>query len=171
MIHITTLPPGEWEKYRLIRLEALQDSPQAFGTTLKEAQAEPESFWRERLEQAALGERVWLFFAQEGADIMGTIGAYTEEGEHNEHVANIVGFFVSPHARGKGVGEKLFSTILKTLQDVPRIVKIYLRVTTTQTPAIAIYEKYGFTKLALHKKVMCVNGTFVDEWEMEKFLQ
>ena len=40
----------EWEIYRELRLRALEDSPDAFGATLADAQARPQSFWSERVQ-------------------------------------------------------------------------------------------------------------------------
>ena len=46
--------PDDWSLFRDVSLRALADSPDAFRTTLAEAQAFTEDFWRQRAEGSAL---------------------------------------------------------------------------------------------------------------------
>src|SRR5262245_36055761 len=45
--------PAEWRKYRELRLRALADSPDAFGSTLAQEQGRPEADWSTRLTSGA----------------------------------------------------------------------------------------------------------------------
>ncbi len=73
-IEIVQLPVEEWQIYRQIRLEALRDAPQAFGSTYQEQSVKPDAYWQSRLEEAAKGENRWLLFAHTGAQPIGMIG-------------------------------------------------------------------------------------------------
>ena len=58
-ITVRALGVDDWEQYRSVRLTALHDSPEAFVATHDEEQAEPEEFWRARMERSTrlLAER------------------------------------------------------------------------------------------------------------------
>lgn len=45
---VRRIRPYEWHLLRALRLHALADAPMAFGSTLFEEEAFPESVWRER---------------------------------------------------------------------------------------------------------------------------
>jgi hypothetical protein len=56
MIHtprIRTFVPHEWSTYRDLRLRALADSPDAFGSTLAEEQDRSDAEWSRRLASGA----------------------------------------------------------------------------------------------------------------------
>ena len=61
MSDITVRPLGvdDWERYRSVRLIALQESPDAFVASHDEEAAEPEEFWRARMQRSTrlLAER------------------------------------------------------------------------------------------------------------------
>ena len=46
-MYIRTLQPNEATLLREIRLRALAESPNAFGETLQQAQAQPKTYWEE----------------------------------------------------------------------------------------------------------------------------
>ncbi|MDJ0788043.1 MAG: GNAT family N-acetyltransferase, partial [Myxococcota bacterium] len=49
MSGVRPFEPGEWELYRALRLRALGDSPDAFGSTLEREEAFEASAWESRL--------------------------------------------------------------------------------------------------------------------------
>lgn len=50
MIIVRAFKPEEWSQYRRVRLSALKDAPDAFGTTFEEAEAYPDETWKNRLQ-------------------------------------------------------------------------------------------------------------------------
>jgi ribosomal protein S18 acetylase RimI-like enzyme len=167
-VEIVRLPVEQWPAYRQIRLEALRDSPQAFGSTYTESLARPDSQWQTRLEEAAKGEEVWLLFARIGERLVGMIGAYVEE-KVEPPVAAIVSMYVTPAERGKGISTRLMQAILETLQAAG-IYKAVLGVNVDQTAALHLYQRFGFT---IYETVVNRMGDGVDhsEYLMEHILQ
>ena len=51
-ITVRALTEDEWETYRTLRLEALQESPDAFVADHATEAAEPEDFWRARMDRS-----------------------------------------------------------------------------------------------------------------------
>jgi ribosomal protein S18 acetylase RimI-like enzyme len=91
-------------------------------------------------------------------------------GRKREPLATIFGVFVAPEARGRGVGVLLLRALLDELRARPKIVKVMLSVNTQQRAAIQLYEKFGFRIVGTMEKELNLNGTYYDEYHMEKVL-
>lgn len=83
----------------------------------------------------------WYAVDEQG-NIIGSIGLK----KINESQAEIKKFFVDAHYRGRGVSQKLFSTLLKAA-DKHQFSQLYLGTVDTLHAAIRFYEKYGFQKM------------------------
>lgn len=140
-LEIAPLNPQDWPLYREIRLEALLDSPQAFGSVYRDQVVKPESFWRDRLVQSSAGPGSWLLFARLDGRIVGMIGAFTNPEEPG--VATVVGVYVSPSARGKGIGRAMLQAILAVVFTAG-IPTARLGVNSEQVPALSLYRSFGF---------------------------
>jgi ribosomal protein S18 acetylase RimI-like enzyme len=145
-IEIVELPVEEWRAYRQLRLEALQESPQAFGSSYKDQLEKPDSFWQSRLEEAANGEKSWLLFARVGDQPVGMIGAFLGGIENPEasDQAFIIAMYVTPAWRGRSISRLLMHAILSTLKDHD-IHTVRLGVNVEQTVALHLYERFGFS--------------------------
>jgi GNAT superfamily N-acetyltransferase len=96
---------------RRLRLAALADAPYAFLTTLAEARAHPERLWRDRI----AANPHFLAFVDEGlGDSSEHVGAVADSGPVGMTVViptdegrHIVGVWVDPAARGRGVIDAL----------------------------------------------------------------
>ena len=140
-IEIVRLDPDEWKAYKALRLEALQDAPQAFGSTYDTNLARSETFWRGRLVEAQIGERGWLLFARIDGQLAGMIGAYrTDEAA----VVEVISTYVRPAYRGRGVARALMDVLLETLARTGQFKRATLGVNQQQVAAVRLYERCGF---------------------------
>ncbi len=162
-VRIIALPVERWEEYRELRLYALQESPQAFGSSYAESVAHPDEFWINRLRNAAAGRNL-LLFAEDGDRLVGLIGTYDEPTEPD--VANIITVFVAPDYRGRGLGSRLVDAILAEVRQRPEIRVARLTVNVSQTAAIAAYQRAGFVTVATERNPMG-DGNVYDELIME----
>ena len=151
-IEICTLAPAEWRAYRALRLEALRDSPQAFGSSYQDQLSRPDSFWRTRLEDAAKGQHTWLFFARAGQAWVGMTGAYHEEAD-DPGLATIVSVYVTPTARGQGISTRLMQAILDQLRQAG-FRTAQLGVVLGQTAALHLYQGFGFKVVRTETNLM-----------------
>jgi GNAT superfamily N-acetyltransferase len=103
-ISVRALGEDEWEQYRSVRLNALEESPEAFVATVDEERAFDEDLWRNRMRRSQR-----LLAEQEGAPVgVASVGQARHEGERdNEKVAELFGLWVAPAARGTGVATQL----------------------------------------------------------------
>lgn len=163
MIKVKKLSAKRWKDYRKLRLEALKNDPIAFGSSYEEQKLTKEKEWKKGIKN--------VLFALSDDKPIGMI-VYTFESKIKyKHIANIYGFYVTEEFRGMSIGKKLLESSLSLIKKNKNIIKISLNVNPKQKAAFNLYKKFGFRKVALIKKDMCVNGKFYDELMMEKILK
>lgn len=167
---IITLPPSRWAEYRALRLQSLQTDPTSFATIYEEDASLPDSVWQDRLERALEGKTCYGLFAQSEGKLIGMAWALIDQGACVQHRATIVGMYVAPAFRGRGIAKKLLHDLLEKLNADPRIVHISLTVNTEAQPAINLYESLGFKIIGLLEKSGYAEGVFRDTYIMVKIL-
>ena len=126
----------DWERVRDIRLRALADAPFAFASRWEEERGQPQSFWRARLERPDAA----TFLALGGNETVGVVAAFVGPDATR---TELVSMWVTPEARGQGVGRQLVSAVIDwALRRGAAIVGLW--VTETNLPARRLYESCGF---------------------------
>ncbi len=134
-MRIEPLGIGDEERLRSIRLRALHDSPDAFGTTAEEATALPPESWTEQL--AILPT---FIAAIEGEDV--GIVRFSPDAERPER-GWLISMWVAPEVRRRGVGSRLIETLTK-FAFTAGFTQIELDVGDWNTSAISLYASKGF---------------------------
>lgn len=134
---VRRLEADDWRDLREIRLRALADAPDAFGSTLAREKDRDEADWRGWLEAQ---DRV-VVVAERGGRIVGIASGGPAPSE--ERIAGLYAMWVEPASRGSGVAARLVTAVEEWAQDAgyPRI---GLGVTTTNERAVAFYRKLGY---------------------------
>jgi len=138
---IRPLATDDWRLYRDLRLRALADSPDAFGSTLAAETGRPDAEWARRLASSA-DARVSLPLAAElGGELVGL--AWGRIDTSAPAVAALYQMWVAPTHRGRGVGQKLLEAVIAwaTAQNASFL---DLGVTCGDSPARRLYERAGF---------------------------
>ena len=71
-----------------------------------------------------------------------------------------------PEVRGQGIGEQMMRELLKIAFQDLQLHRVSLGVFDFNQPAIALYEKIGFTKEGLLRDTLLVQGAYWSIWEM-----
>lgn len=71
-------------------------------------------------------------------------------------------FIGEPAARGRGIGTAAARLMLRYCFEEERLHRVFLRVFSTNTQAIRSYEKAGFTREALLRDDVCIDGQYRD---------
>ena len=87
----------------------------------------------------------------------------------NAHVYGIWGFAVHPDARGLGIGSALMDAAEKAAREHGAR-KIGLHVFATNTTARRLYEKHGYVQEGCQKDELYIEGRYVDDLLLAKFL-
>lgn len=143
----------DWAALREVRLRALADAPDAFGSTLAQVADRPEEEWR-----AAL-RRPWplLLAHADGRPVaMGGLGA--PDGSPDVHVW---GMWVAPEARGSGVGSRILADLLTRARATGR--RVVLDVTDGNDGARRLYERHGFAGTGARRPLRDGSALLVEE--------
>lgn len=141
MLTVRSITALEWQKYREIRLRALKESPEAFGSTWDAEVLRPDETWSARTQESALGQTGRGFFALDGALPCGIVWCLLSDLEPD--TAHIYGMWVDPALRGQGVGRALLAECIAWAKRKEAHC-IRLGVTVADSPAMHMYQSQGF---------------------------
>jgi GNAT superfamily N-acetyltransferase len=131
---IRRLRAADWATFRTVRLAALRDAPEAFGSTARDAEQLDEAEWRRRVQGRA------LFLAQVARQHAGLAAGIA--GDHPED-AELISMWVAPAWRGQGVGDRLVEAVL-AWAAAERFATVHLWVADGNARAERLYVRHGF---------------------------
>ncbi len=134
-IEIVLLRPDEGERLREVRLRALRDSPDAFGSSYDREIAFPPEKWTERLSNP--DARYWAA-TRDGADVGMVCVLLEETGAH------LLSMWVAPEARKGGVASRLVDAAVEWARTTGAE-EIGLWPVDRNHAARALYARKGFT--------------------------
>jgi GNAT superfamily N-acetyltransferase len=135
MMRFEQLTQDEGPRLRSIRLRALKDAPDAFGTTFEEASANPAEAWTKQL------VRLPTFVAvEDGRDVAMVRCARDQQ---SADTAWLLSMWVAPDFRRARVGTVLVDLVVVWAR-ANGISRLLLDVSDLNAPAIALYKAKGF---------------------------
>ena len=159
---IRRLTGSDVADYRAIRLEALTNHPEAFAST-------PEQFvQRSPAELEALLEAMVFLGAMRPDGSLAGIMALEFGTGREAHRAWLYQVYVRPDMRGTGCAQALLDAALEQTSGKAR--QLHLGVAAHNEPAVRLYQKAGFVLYGTDPRSQYVNGRFVDEHLMVRFL-
>jgi len=148
--------------YRSIRLEALKQNPEAFGSTFELESERPPSWFEATL------SRTDVFGAFLEGTLAGMAGFITPESSKRAHKGVLWAMYVRPAARNSGLGRRLVESVLTHARE--RVEAVQLTVVSENEAARRLYRTLGFIEYGLEKRALKQNGRYYDEVLMVKFL-
>ena len=142
MPSVRRLGAHEWREYRELRLRALGDAPDAFGSTLDHEQGRSDTYWADRLFSAVASAWNLPLVAEQGDELIGLVWGRIDPLE--PAVAHVFQMWVAPEWRGAGVGAMLLDAVVAWARDA-KVQRLLLRVTCGDTAATRLYSRIGFT--------------------------
>jgi GNAT superfamily N-acetyltransferase len=137
-LEIRRIRADEWRALRVLRLEALQNSPRSYGSTYAEEVRRSVREWRERAAAGALAEdQVAVVAVADGAWV-GMARGYLEL-----PTAHLVGVYVTPAWRRRGVGAAVSLAIVTWARE-RGAAEILVTVSDWNAEARRVYEGLGF---------------------------
>jgi GNAT superfamily N-acetyltransferase len=130
---------ADWKIVRDLRLRALADAPEAFGSSYEREVAFPDEVWVDRA--AAVANATLVCEIDGGGCGMVTL---VQDGT-DARVGWLVGMWVAPTARGTGVADSLVGSVLQWAGDRD-IATVRLRVAEGNAAAERLYRRHGFSR-------------------------
>lgn len=119
----------------MLRLAALRESPDAFGSTLRPAEQRRAAQWRQQVQEIA------TFVAVSAGIDVGL--ARVAPDETDPYSAFLLSMWVAPDARGQSVGEQLIQAVAGWARTAG-FGQLLLDVADKNMPAVALYTRMNF---------------------------
>jgi len=135
MLCVKQLATDEGPRLRSIRLRALLDAPDAFGSTLEETAARPTDSWSKQLLNLPTFVAI-----DDGLDV-GVVRC-ARDGVRVD-TASLISMWVAPEVRRRGVGGALVDAVIEWARS-NGVTRLLLDVADNNAPAIELYTRKGF---------------------------
>jgi GNAT superfamily N-acetyltransferase len=136
-VTIRRIESADWAALRGIRLEALTDAPEAFGSTLQGALRLSARQWRHKVATTT------YFLAEREGVVVGMVSGGYNDSHPGTHW--LYGMYVTPAARGSVTAQLLVAAVVEWARGEGAR-EIYLHVASGVPRARAFYLKNGFTE-------------------------
>jgi ribosomal protein S18 acetylase RimI-like enzyme len=146
-----------------LRLRALWDSPEAFGSSYDESVDTPVEEVAGRLRNEGRSPDNFVLAGFAGGEPAGLVGLAREQGRKMQHKAMIWGVWVAPEFRGQGIGRKLVEEAISRARSIAGLEQLHLTVVTANDAARHLYRSLGFEVYGLEPHALKVEGRYLDE--------
>ncbi len=145
------------DPYRRLRIEALRTCPELFGASWEVEASQRLEWFAERL-QSNFVVGGWR---EASEALVGIAGLHVPEALKSRHKGQLWGMFVSPEARGRGLGSALLSRVIG--RAASEVEAITASVVAGNAAAISLYLKAGFVEFGLEQRALKIESRYYDE--------
>ena len=153
----------------VLRLEALENHPEAFSSDAEIHRDRPTTFWLDWLRARSDGRAGMLFVAEAADGLIGMAGIRAGDGPKARHSGTVWGVYVRPDWRGLRIADRLIEACLDWARAHDLTVA-KLAVVTTSVPAIRSYLRCGFGVYGVEPRAIRHDGAYYDEFLMSRLL-
>ena len=160
---IRLLTSSDATEFRTLRLRALREEPESFGTSEAEFATTPIADVANRLRAS---DNAFVLGAVTPA-LIGTVGFHRREGAKKRHKGIIWGVYVAPEYRGQKVAHALMEAAIARASALPQLECLNLTVALKNKAAHRLYQSMGFKSYGIDRRSMKLGAEYVDEDLME----
>lgn len=163
-INVRTLGEDDWQIYRDIRLDALNESPDAFAASASKEREIDENEWRERMRRSRR-----LLAENEAGEKVGVVSLRIDERDDEDTpYGELFGLWVKPDLRGAGVADALLDAVL-TQARADKLGAVLYWVGTDNARGVAFASGSGFLPTE-HRRPMKPNSRDTESTEEAAFV-
>jgi len=150
--------------FQALRLRALGNNPEAFGSTYEESKDRSLTAVAERIRPEGNPPESFVLGAfNDSGTLIGMTGFFREQYVKMRHKGVIWGMYVAPEARGQGVGRALLQEAISRATELAGLEQINLMVVTTNIAARQLYLSLGFRVYGFEYHAMKQGDAYWDE--------
>jgi len=162
MIALEPITPKNALIFKAVRLRALRDTPNAFGSTYAMESQLTGGDWIKRAVEWS-GERSAGFLAMDGDTACGIAGSFLDQDDATR--AHLVSMWTAPTHRQRGIGRLLVNELLEWAR-LRGARTLQLMVTSNNEAAILYYQRLGFALTGRTERYS--NDPALIEYEMSR---
>jgi GNAT superfamily N-acetyltransferase len=138
VVEVHPVAPDDWIHWRDVRLRALADAPEAFGSSLADWVAADERRWRRRLDDVPFN----VVAVSDGLSIGQASGTAADD----DGCVELISMWVAPEDRGTGAARVLIDAVMEWAR---RVAAVGARpsVRRANEHAIRLYLRTGFVQV------------------------
>jgi len=141
MVRLRRIDPGDGLILKQARLGALEESPEAFSSTLAAEASRIDSEWADRATAGSSGTSRITVFAEADHGVVGLVGGYRKLNAAS--TVELVSMWVSPTARRQGIGLALAQAVVDWARETGAR-EVAVGVAEGNVAAKHLYEAIGF---------------------------
>lgn len=158
-MRIKKLIKHDADHYRNIRLEALSNNPDFFGTMYAEEVIRTADDFREKI---PVDNNNFILGCYGDEDLVGIVAFHQESRIKLRHKAYIRSMYVQPEYRKKGIGKLLLNELIARAKAIQEIEILLLDVVTNNLSAKQLYLSFGFQIYGIEKMAYKLNHQYFD---------
>ncbi|MCG6137175.1 MAG: GNAT family N-acetyltransferase [Nostoc sp. LLA-1] len=149
--------------YRELRLQALRESPTAFGSSYEQESCFSLTDFAARLRPHNDSTNGIFGAFDDRNKLIGMLGFSRESRLKRVHIGSLWSMYVLPEFRRRGVGTALLDKALSHAKHLDGLRQILITVTTNNLAACSLYKSRGFERFGLERDALFIDGTYFDE--------
>ena len=160
---VRKLIESDAEAFYNIRLRALRDNPDSFGSSYEEILERGIAGTAQGLRKRDTAPDDATFGAFDGMTLVGIAGFRREEEVKRRHKGVIWGMYVPQELRGKGIGKALLQAAISYARTLPDLEQINLAVVLTSKEARHLFISLGFETYGLERRALKLHDRYFDQ--------
>ena len=162
-MEVRILTEADGEAFWNIRLRALRDDPESFGSSYEEILERGIAGATQSLRKRDTAPDDVTFGAFDGETLVGIAGFRRGEEVKKRHKGVIWGMYVPREMRGKGIGKALLEAAIAHAKTLPQLEQINLSVVLTSREARHLFISLGFETYGLERRALKLRDRYFDQ--------
>jgi ribosomal protein S18 acetylase RimI-like enzyme len=164
-LELKRLIPMDAEEYRALMLDAYQNHPDSFTSSVEERAALPIDWWHSRLSADIHASEI-VIGAHQDDKLVGVVGIAFSQRQKTGHKATLFGMYVRSEYRQHGIGGELVRTALQAAKSRPEVTILQLTVTLGNHTAQKLYESNGFIVFGIEPYAVMLKSGYASKVHM-----
>jgi ribosomal protein S18 acetylase RimI-like enzyme len=162
-MEVRILTEADAEAFWNIRLRALRDDPESFGSSYEEVLERGIAGATQGLRAKDAASDNATFGAFDGKQLVGIAGFRRERALKMHHKASIWGMYVPRELRKEGIGKALLQAAIEYAKTLPDLEQINLAVVLTSREARHLFISLGFETYGLERRSLKLRDRYFDQ--------